>query len=151
MHVLLIENSRPPLAKQRTLDEVFETVDRVRVRPPGMSPGSDIPWPVLLETEDPDAIADLWAALRLGVGDPLGTSLVGPRFELFTGDTLVAVLSLQEGNVIHWSRWGSEASLRSPGAIRRWLVERGLDEDLQDLLTIDPELLMEAIEGPPLH
>jgi len=151
-HVLLIENAPPSLARQRTLDEVLATVDRVRVRPAGMSPGSNVPWPVLVETDDPAALADLWLALRLGAGALPIDSLLGPSFELFAGDTLVATLSLQQAKAIRWSRWSSDAPLRSTATIHQWLVDRGLDEDLLDLLLTDPGLVMAALgESSSVH
>lgn len=129
-----------PDPAQRDLDSLLPRVTRVRVRAGGMLRGDALAWPVLVDTSEVEAIAALPACLAIRE-DPkqfVHCSCLGsPTLELFSGEDLVATLSIHHGHGIRWARWRHDAPLGS-GAINEWLVCNGIDRALLAILYENP-------------
>src|SRR5262245_10713502 len=129
--------SNAPDPVQRDLDELLPRVTRVRGIASGMFRGRALAAEVVMETNDPTALANFRETLQIVEDRSTFTHcgcLGGPTLELFAGEELVATIGLQHGHSIRWAKWKHDARLCKGAALNNWLTLYGIDTEFLDVL-----------------
>jgi tetratricopeptide (TPR) repeat protein len=123
--------------RQRDLDAVLGRADRVRVYAGGAFRGAPRPSDLLLDLDDPAALADLRDCLRIDE-DPATFGhcqcLGGPAVELLRGDEPLATLGVHHGLSVRWSSWRHDARLVGNRRLDAWMTDKGVESDLLRLI-----------------
>lgn len=127
--------SSAPDPTQEDLDQVLARADQVRVLSGGLFRGEPLFAEVLATCAGREEVAALRQALRIQT-DPSTFNhcacFGGPTIELLEGNRRLALIGLQHGQSIRWSRWKHDARLQDGGPLDRWLKDHGVDPELLD-------------------
>ncbi len=118
---------------QVSLDSLLDQSRRVRVIEDGVDRGRLMGTEILLDTDDPDALAGLRGALRI-VGPSEPCLCAGdPTLELISssGESL-ALIGLHHGFAIRWSK--GDAGLANGRPLLDWLAEHGVSGPLETVI-----------------
>lgn len=133
----LYEESNAPSPAQRDLDDLLPSITRVRAIASAMFRGRPLGSEVVLDTSDPEALAEFRHTFRIDECPATFTHcacLGGPTLELYAGEALRAVIGLHHGHSIRRPEWRHDARLVDGAALTAWLKKQGLEAELLDLL-----------------
>ena len=118
---------------QGSLENLLEDTRRVRVIEDGIDRGRPIGSAVLLDTEDPAALAGLRQALQIaGQSEPC-LCAGDPTIELLSGSgASLALIGVHHGFAIRWSR--GDAALQDGRLLLDWLASHGVPGPLETVL-----------------
>ncbi len=129
--------SKAPDPTQQDLDRLLPSVNRVVAKATGVFRGTAMGSEVVIDTSDPEALADFRPTLRI-VEDPATFNhcgcLGGPTLELYGQRGVLATIGLQHGHSIRWSRWKHDARLQDGALLSDWLTRYGVEPGLLDAL-----------------
>jgi hypothetical protein len=123
------EFEKLPSPTQSSLNDMLSLVDTVEVLDGGINGDAPMSNKVLLRTSDAKKVNDFRESLRI-VEDPKTFDHCNcfgrPTLVLSRGNERIAVIGMQHGLAIRWSKWKWDARLLSPEVLLGWLASEGV-------------------------
>jgi len=124
-----------PYPTQKSLDDMMDSINRIRIINAGMYDGKAKKGEILLDITNSGEISSFMSLLSIREDDKaFGYCLClgGPTIEFYKDKDLVATISLLHGRSIRWDKWRSDVVLKNNEKLLDWLAKYNITKPRQE-------------------